>query len=90
MKGLNCRSAERGARDHCQSDCDMPVHGVLSCFTEGDQAADGITYRNAAEVIAKVAAQSQSDDTNATISKSPLVSGVAACWCEGLDRDGFC
>jgi len=55
-----------------------------------EKAADGIIYRNAAEVIAQVAAQSQSDDTNATISKSPLVSGAAACWSERLDRDGFC
>jgi hypothetical protein len=55
-----------------------------------EKAADRIIYRNAAEVIAQVAAQSQSDDTNATISKSPLVSGAAACWSERLDRDGFC
>jgi hypothetical protein len=49
-----------------------------------------MSYRNAAEAIAQVAAQSQSDDTNATISKSPLVSGAAACRSEELDRDGFC
>jgi hypothetical protein len=53
------------------------------------KAADGMSYRNAAEDIAKVAAQSQSDDINATISKSPLVSGATACWSERLDRDGF-
>jgi hypothetical protein len=53
------------------------------------KAADGMSYRNAAEDIAKVAAQSQSDDTNATISKSPLVSVATACWSERLDRDGF-
>jgi len=47
-------------------------------------------YRSAAEVSAQVAAQSQSDDTNATISKSPLVSGAAACWSEGLEHDAFC
>jgi hypothetical protein len=29
MKGLNCRSAERSTRDHCQSYCDMPIHRVL-------------------------------------------------------------
>jgi hypothetical protein len=32
MKGLNCRSAERSTRDHCQSDGDMPIHGVLSVW----------------------------------------------------------
>jgi hypothetical protein len=47
-------------------------------------------YRSAAEVSAQVAAQSQSDGTNATISKSPLVSGAAACWSEGLEHDAFC
>jgi hypothetical protein len=47
-------------------------------------------YRSAAEVSALVAAQSQSDDTNATISKSPLVGGAAACWSEGLEHDAFC
>jgi hypothetical protein len=49
-----------------------------------------MSYRNPAEIIAKVAAQSQSDETNATISKSPLVSGAAACWSEGLEHDPFC
>lgn len=34
-----------------------------------------MTYRNAAEVIAQVATQSQSDDPNTTISKSRLLSG---------------
>ena len=29
MKGLNCSSAERSSRDHCQSDSDLPIHG---CF----------------------------------------------------------
>jgi len=48
-----------------------------------------MSYRNAAEVIAQAAAQSQSDDTNATISKSALVSGATSCWSEGLDRDRF-
>jgi hypothetical protein len=47
-------------------------------------------YRNPAEIIAKVAAQSQSDETNATISKSPLVSGAAVSWSERLDRNGLC
>ena len=46
-------------------------------------------YRSAAEVSAQVAAQSQSDDTNATISKSPLVSGAAACWSEGSSMMPF-
>jgi len=38
-----------------------------------------MAYRNAAEVMAHVATQSQSDDTKTTISKSPLFSGVPAC-----------
>jgi hypothetical protein len=49
-----------------------------------------MSYRNPAEIIAKVAAQSQSDETNATISTSPLVSGAAASWFGRLDRNGFC
>jgi len=49
-----------------------------------------MSYRNPAEIIAKVAAQNQSDEPNATISKSPLVSGAAASWSERLDRNGFC
>jgi hypothetical protein len=53
------------------------------------EGGDGMSYCNPGEVIVQVAAQSQSDDTNATISKSPLVSGAAACWSERLDRDGF-
>jgi len=51
--------------------------------------ANALSYRNAAEVIAQAAAQSQSEDTNATISKSILISGAAACWSEGLDRYRF-
>jgi hypothetical protein len=53
-------------------------------------AADGGSYRNGADVIAHVAAKSQSDDTKATISKSPLLSGARACWSEGLTTEGFC
>jgi hypothetical protein len=34
--------------------------------------------------------QSQSDYTNATIAKSPLLSGARACWSEGLASDGIC
>jgi hypothetical protein len=49
-----------------------------------------MSYRNGAEVIAHVAAQSQSDDTKATISKSPLLSGARYCWSKGLANDGFC
>jgi len=47
-----------------------------------------MSYRNAAELIAQVAIQSQSDVTNTTISKSALFSGVATCWLEKLNRDG--
>jgi hypothetical protein len=51
--------------------------------------ADGMRYRNDAEVIAQVAAQSQSDVTNTAISKSALFGEVATCWLEKLNRDGF-
>jgi hypothetical protein len=34
----------------------------------------GMTYRNAAKLIAQVATQSQTEDPNTTISKSPLLS----------------
>jgi len=53
-------------------------------------AADGMSYCNGAEVIAHAAAQSQSDDTKATISKSALLSGARDCWSEGLTSDGLC
>src|SRR5215472_16363896 len=47
-------------------------------------------YRSAADIIAQAAAQSQSDETNTTISKSPLVSGAAACLSEELVSDTRC
>jgi len=47
-------------------------------------------YLSAADIIAQAAAQSQSDETNTTISKSPLVSGAAACLSEELASDSRC
>jgi hypothetical protein len=47
-------------------------------------------YWNAREVIAQITAQSQRDETNNTISKSPLVSEATTCWSEELNRDGNC
>jgi hypothetical protein len=47
-----------------------------------------VCYRKAADVIAQTAAQSHNVDTNATISKSPLVSGAASRSPEDAGRDG--
>jgi hypothetical protein len=57
-------------------------------FHESGFAPKRLSYRNAAETNAQIVAQSQSDDTNVTISKSPLVSGAGLSWSDRLDRDG--
>src|SRR3954470_12266606 len=50
--------------------------------------SSGTGYRNTGAVIAQTAAQSQRDDTNATIAKSALVSG---CGYDRFDPDcSFC
>jgi len=40
MEGLNCSSAERSARDHCQPDGDMPINHLPPDFTEAATVAD--------------------------------------------------
>jgi Voltage gated chloride channel len=64
--------------------------GCLRAAASGHTARTGRSYRKAAEANAQIAAQSQSDATNVTINKSPLVSGAAHSWSGrvGRGRDG--
>lgn len=69
----------------------LPTSASANHFHQYRPAVEPVRcYRNAGAANAQIAAQSQSVDTNITMSKSPLVSGAMGSGSEQLDEDGGC